>query len=53
MVQNFVRQTFAGYSCSLCGADYGPQEVQYVCPKDGGNLNVVLDYRRHPRVYQR
>lgn len=32
-----------GYSCSLCGAEYGPGEVQYVCPKDGGNLNVVLD----------
>src|SRR5512138_3605686 len=32
-----------GYSCALCGKEYGPQEVQYVCPKDGGNLNVVLD----------
>ena len=34
------------YRCSLCGADYAPDEVQYVCPKHGdlGNLDVVLDY---------
>jgi len=35
---------FTGYTCSLCGAEYGPDEVEYVCPKDGGNLNVVLDF---------
>ncbi len=35
---------FPGYQCSLCGTQYGPDEVQYVCPKDGGNLNVLLDY---------
>ncbi|HEX9027929.1 MAG TPA: threonine synthase [Anaerolineales bacterium] len=34
---------FLGYECSLCGQEYGPDEVQYTCPKDGGNLNVVLD----------
>jgi len=32
-----------GYTCSLCGTAYTPHEVQYVCPQDGGNLNVVLD----------
>ncbi len=36
--------TFVGYCCSLCRATYGPAEVAYVCPKDGGNLDVVLDY---------
>lgn len=38
-----------GYTCTLCGAAYAPHEVRYVCPKDGGNLNVVLnlDYIRH------
>src|SRR3989304_8055913 len=35
-----------GYKCSLCGAEYGLGEVEYVCPKHGdmGNLDVVLDY---------
>jgi threonine synthase len=37
---------FLGYRCSLCGADYAPDQVQYVCPRhgDSGNLDVVLDY---------
>jgi threonine synthase len=35
---------FLGFKCSLCSQEYGPAEVQYTCPKDGGNLNVVLDY---------
>jgi threonine synthase len=34
---------FLGYRCSLCGHEYGPDEVKYTCPKDGGNLDVVLD----------
>ncbi len=37
-------QKFVGYRCSLCGAEYAPDEVTYTCPKDGGNLDVVLDY---------
>src|SRR5512135_2247136 len=48
-----MNNRFIGYRCSLCGAEYQPQEVQYVCPKDGGNLNVVLDYpaiRRETQV---
>ncbi len=38
---------FLGYRCSLCGAEYAPDQIQYVCPKHGdrGNLDVVLDYR--------
>ena len=35
---------FVGYRCSLCGAEYSPTDVTYTCPKDGGNLDVVLDY---------
>jgi threonine synthase len=35
---------FSGFRCSLCGRDYGVNEVQYTCPKDGGNLDVILDY---------
>lgn len=36
--------TFAGYRCSICGKEYGPEEVQYQCPVDQGNLDVVLDF---------
>lgn len=35
---------FVGYRCSLCGDQYSPTDVTYTCPKDGGNLDVVLDY---------
>lgn len=35
---------FIGYRCSLCNAEYLPGQVTYTCPKDGGNLDVVLDY---------
>ena len=36
---------FLGYRCSLCGNEYSPGEVIYTCPKDGGNLDIVLDYQ--------
>ena len=35
---------FVGYRCTLCGEEYSPADVTYTCPKDGGNLDVVLDY---------
>jgi threonine synthase len=35
---------FLGYRCSLCNSEYTPHQVTYTCPKDGGNLDVVLDY---------
>ncbi len=35
---------FVGYRCSLCNHEYAPHEVTYTCPKDGGNLDVILDY---------
>ena len=31
-------------TCSACGRQYEPHEVQYVCPQDGGNLDVDLDF---------
>lgn len=34
---------FIGYRCSLCEQEYSPDQVTYTCPKDGGNLDVVLD----------
>jgi threonine synthase len=35
---------FVGYRCSLCNTEYLPGQVTYTCPKDGGNLDVVLDF---------
>ncbi|HEX8990878.1 MAG TPA: pyridoxal-phosphate dependent enzyme, partial [Anaerolineales bacterium] len=43
---------FAGYRCSLCNTEYLPGQVTYTCPKDGGNLDVVLDYESIRAKYQ-
>jgi threonine synthase len=43
---------FIGYTCSLCGHEYAPNEVTYTCPKDGGNLDVALDYEAIRKKYQ-
>ena len=43
---------FIGYICSLCKTEYAPDEVTYTCPKDGGNLDVVLDYDFIKTKYQ-
>ena len=32
-----------GYRCSLCSKEYSLEQVQYTCPIDGGNLDVLLD----------
>lgn len=32
------------YTCSVCGAEFSTQEAQYVCPRDGGNLTIHLDF---------
>ena len=34
---------FLGYRCSLCEREYSPEGLLYTCPKDGGNLDIVLD----------
>jgi threonine synthase len=44
--------TFTGYLCSLCGTEYAPDEITYTCPKDGRNLDVVLDYDAIKNKYQ-
>jgi len=43
---------FVGYRCSLCNAEYLPGQVSYTCTKDGGNLDVVLDYNALRQKYQ-
>jgi threonine synthase len=35
---------FTGYRCSICKEEYLPGQVTYTCPKDGGNLDIELDY---------
>jgi threonine synthase len=37
-------ERFRVFRCSICDSEYAPQEVTYTCPKDGGNLDVLLDY---------
>ncbi len=39
-----MKYKFLGYQCSLCKDSYGPDEVIYTCPKDGGNLDIIYDY---------
>ncbi|MGB6420258.1 MAG: threonine synthase [Anaerolineales bacterium] len=34
---------FLGYRCSICEQEYSPEGLLYTCPKDGGNLDIVLD----------
>src|SRR5512142_2611563 len=43
---------FVDYRCSLCNAEYLPGQVTYTCPKDGGNLDVILDYESIRSKYQ-
>jgi threonine synthase len=43
---------FVGYRCSLCNAEYLPGQVTYTCPKDGGNLDVQLDYAAIQQKFQ-
>lgn len=45
-------KNFTGYKCSLCGAEYLPGQVTYTCPKDGGNLDVVIDFDSIRKKYQ-
>lgn len=37
-------ERFIGYQCSVCGERYSPEQVTYLCPRDGGVLDVLLDW---------
>jgi len=37
-------EKFIGFQCSVCGAQFDKDYKGYVCEKDSGNLDVVLDY---------
>lgn len=45
-------KNFLGYKCSLCGTEYLPGQVTYTCPKDGGNLDLVLDVDALKKKFQ-
>jgi threonine synthase len=45
-------EEFEGYKCSICGEEYLPGQVTYTCPRDGGNLDVVLNYEEINKKYQ-
>ena len=42
---------FTGYRCSICGTEYLPGQVTYTCPKDGGNLDIEMDYEAIKKKY--
>lgn len=39
-----MTEKILGYRCSLCNQEYSVGALQYTCPKDGGNLDLILDY---------
>lgn len=43
---------YLGYRCSLCSTEYSPDEITYTCPREGGNLDVILDYEAIKRSWQ-
>ena len=43
---------YVGYRCSICKTEYLPGQVTYLCPKDNGNLDIILDYDFIRRKYQ-
>jgi threonine synthase len=45
-------KNFSGYKCSLCGTEYLQGQVTYTCPKDGGNLDILLDYDSIKKKFQ-
>jgi threonine synthase len=50
--ENMNKTKFVGYRCSLCNTEYLPGQVTYTCPKDGGNLDVELDYTAIRQKFQ-
>ena len=43
---------FTGYRCSICKMEYQPGQVTYTCPRDGGNLDIVLDHENIREKYE-
>jgi threonine synthase len=45
-----VARKYVGYRCSICETVYGPDEVTYTCPREGGNLDILLDYESLQKI---
>lgn len=43
---------FLGYRCSKCSLEYPFTQDLYTCPKDGGNLDVIIDTATIRRKYE-
>jgi len=43
---------FLGYQCSICNEEFPFSNDLYTCPKDNGNLDVVLDTATIRRKYE-
>ena len=43
---------FLGYRCSICNEDFPFTSDIYTCPKDNGNLDVILDAGTIRRKYE-
>src|SRR4030067_2588833 len=46
-----MADNFLGYQCSICGETFDPEQDVYVCPFDGGNLDILLDIQAVQRRY--
>ena len=42
-----------GLKCIICGKEYSPSEVKYVCSSCGGNLDVIYDYLEIKKHFSR
>lgn len=47
-----MMKKYIGYQCSKCGKEYPPEKVLYLCPADGGVLDVILDFEMIKKDYQ-
>ncbi len=43
---------YLGYRCSICDTEFPLTQDLYTCPKDGGNLDVVMDISSIRRKYE-
>jgi threonine synthase len=44
-------EKYLGYKCDHCGEEYPVKDIFYTCPKDGGNLDVILDVKSIKKKY--
>ncbi|PKN84240.1 MAG: threonine synthase, partial [Chloroflexi bacterium HGW-Chloroflexi-8] len=47
-----IMSKFLGYRCSICNEEFPFSNDLYTCPKDNGNLDIVLDTATIRRKYE-